>query len=490
MTAEDGYAISDWIIDSGASLHVSPHKEWFTSYVATKDHVRLGNEQMCDILGVGDVQLKFQNGSSFMLKNVRHVPAITKSLISTGLLDEAGYVTVFGNNAWQISKGAMTVAHGIKTGNLYMLHVSEVKNNVINVTEQPSVSLWHRRLGHMSKKGMEILSRSGYLPGFSFQEFEFCEHCVYGKQTQEPHKSKGQRRDERLALVHSDLCGPMPSLSLGGATYFATFIDDYSQKVWVYFLKHKDEVLKVFQTFVQLVENETGQKLKCLRTDNGGEYVSKAFQDFCDGKGIKRELTAPYNPPQNGVAERMNRTIQEKVRSMLSNAELPNGFWAEAVATAVHLINRSPSKVLDKEAVAEMVWTGKPSLYKHLRVFGCEAYSHIPKQLRNKLEPKSRKCIFLGYGESGEMGYRLWDPESRTLLCSNDVYFNEAKFHAKPKKVEEIKRVVFKEDGPSASSERQHGQAQEQPVVAREEQPVVVRRSERVSHPPDRYVCL
>ena len=94
LTATDGHALSDWIIDSGASLHVSPHKEWFTSYVATKDHVRLGNEQTCEILGVGDVQLKFQNGSSFMLKNVRHVPAITKSLISTGLLDDAGYVTV------------------------------------------------------------------------------------------------------------------------------------------------------------------------------------------------------------------------------------------------------------------------------------------------------------------------------------------------------------------------------------------------------------
>ena len=85
---------------------------------------------------------------------------------------------------------------------------------------------------------------------------------------------------EQLALVHSDLCGPMPSLSLGGAAYFATFIDDYSCKVWVYFLKHKDDVLGVFKTFLQLVENQSGQKLKCLRTDNGGEYVSKAFQEL------------------------------------------------------------------------------------------------------------------------------------------------------------------------------------------------------------------
>ncbi|MCO5595050.1 hypothetical protein L7F22_049087 [Adiantum nelumboides] len=107
----------------------------------------------------------------------------------------------------------------------------------------------------------------------------------------------------------------MPNLSLGGATYFCTFIDDYSRKVWAYFLKHKDEVLKVIKTFLQLVENQSGHKLKCLRTDNGGEYVSKAFQDFCEAKSIKQELTAPYNPSQNGVAEHMNRTIQEKVKS-------------------------------------------------------------------------------------------------------------------------------------------------------------------------------
>lgn len=95
-------------------------------------------------------------------------------------------------------------------------------------------------------------------------------------------------------VVHSELCGPMPNLSLGGASSFATFIDDYSHQVWVYFLKHKDEVLSIFKAFVTLVENQSGKKLKC--TDNGGEYVSNAFQDFCESKDIKRELIAPYNP--------------------------------------------------------------------------------------------------------------------------------------------------------------------------------------------------
>ena len=167
----------------------------------------------------------------------------------------------------------------------------------------------------------------------------------------------------------------------------------------------------------------------------------KPSKDFCDTKGIKRELTAPYNPPQNGVSERMNRTIQEKMRSMLSNAGLPNGFWAEALVTVIHLINRSPNKKLDLK-VAEEIWSGKPPLYKHLRVFGCEAYCHIPKEFRDKLAPKSKKCIFLGYGESGEMGFRLCDPEARKIIRSNDVFFDEEKMYKKPVKTVKIRSDI------------------------------------------------
>ena len=129
-----------------------------------------------------------------------------------------------------------------------------------------------------------------------------------------------QKRCEPLELVHSDVCGPMPTISLGGANYFVTFIDDFSQNVWAYPLKRKDEILSAFKKSVTLVESKIGKKVKCLRSDNGGEYISKSFQDFCDTKCIKRELIAPYTPPQNGVAKHMNRTIQERFKSMLSNA--------------------------------------------------------------------------------------------------------------------------------------------------------------------------
>ena len=108
--------------------------------------------------------------------------------------------------------------------------------------------------GHMSQNGMKVLSRFGYVLGFKFSDFFVCEHCLYGKQTQSPHKRGSSRKSEPLALVHSDVCGPMPTLSMGGAAYFVTFIDDFSRKTWVYPLRRKDEVLSIFKHFVTLVE--------------------------------------------------------------------------------------------------------------------------------------------------------------------------------------------------------------------------------------------
>ena len=143
----------------------------------------------------------------------------------------------------------------------------------------------------MSKARMQVLSWFGYILDLNFSDFLVCEHFLYGKQAVNSHSLVSKKQCEPLELVHSDVCGPMPTVSLGGANYFVTFIDDFSRKVWAYPLKRKDEVLSVFKKFVTLVETETGKKVKCLCSDNNGEYILKSFQDFCDTKGIRRELT-------------------------------------------------------------------------------------------------------------------------------------------------------------------------------------------------------
>jgi transposase InsO family protein len=145
-----------------------------------------------------------------------------------------------------------------------------------------------------------------------------------------------------LELIHLDVCGPMTIASLNGYLYYVLFIDDHSRKTWIYFLKNKDEVLAKFQEFKAQVENQTERKIKVLRSNNGGEYTSKEFSNFCIETGIKREFIVPYNPQQNGVVETKNRTIIEATKAMIHDQSLPMTIWAEACMTAVYVQNRSP----------------------------------------------------------------------------------------------------------------------------------------------------
>eukprot|EP00253_Pinus_taeda_P019794 PITA_19794 len=139
--------------------------------------------------------------------------------------------------------------------------------------------------------------------------------------------------------------------------------------MWVYFLKHKSDVFSIFQKFKTLVEKESGCNIMTLRTDNGGEFCSSAFSNFCDTHGIKRQLTTPYTPQQNSVVECRNRTVVEMARSMLQHRSVSNKFWAEAVFTVVYLLNRSPTQAV-KGKTPEEVWSGRKPKISHLKVFG------------------------------------------------------------------------------------------------------------------------
>ena len=279
-----------------------------------------------------------------------------------------------------------------------------------------------KRLGHLSQKGLEILARRSLIPEVKGMHLETCVDCLAGKQHRVAFKSfSPSRRAQPLDLVHTDLCY-MKDRTLGGALYFVTFIDDFSRKVWCFALKTKDQTLEVFKHFQAKVERQTGRKLKCVRADNGGEYQGP-FELHCKNHGIKLEKSVPKTPKHNGVAERMNRTICERIKCMLSHSKLPKSFWGEAMRTAVDLINLSPSTPLGGD-VPDRVWSGKDVSYKHLRVFGCRAFVHIPKDERSKLDDKTKPCIFLGYAHE-EFGYRLWDPVSRKVIRSRDVVFLE-----------------------------------------------------------------
>ncbi|KAH9769617.1 hypothetical protein KPL71_012080 [Citrus sinensis] len=258
-------------------------------------------------------------------------------------MDQAGCSIKAENSNLQIEENGLVIMKGIRRNGLYVLTGSIAKPAIIASVSSDKTKLWHMRLAHMSEKGLKELSKQGLLGNDQITSLQFCEKCVF------------------------DLWGPSQVPSYDGARYFITFIDDYSRRVWVYVLKHKNEAFERFKEWTALMENQTEKRLKRLRTDNGLEYCNKDFENFCKSKGIARHRTVRNTPQQNGLAERINRTLIEKVRCMLLNANLSKHFWAEAVNTAAYMINRSPSSALDFKTPQE-VWSGKPPNLSNLRV--------------------------------------------------------------------------------------------------------------------------
>lgn len=288
-----------------------------------------------------------------------------------------------------------------------------------------TVQTWHRRLGHLNFDYLLKL-RDGAAMGVSFQErgLSDCDICVMAKHCKNPFRASESRAKEILELVHSDLCY-VGDNSIGGAKYFLTFIDDYTRMIFIYFLKLKTQVTEAFREFKALAENQSGKKIKSIRTDNGkGEYVKEEFISTIGQAGIHRELTVPHNPQQNGRAERANRIILEKVRCMLYDSGLGKEFWAEAALMACSVANCSPKRALNFVTPYELWYNAKPNL-SSFRIFGsrCLAYQRMTGS-KGKLNPRSMECVMMGMSPNHK-AYRLWDPAKRRIFFSRDVVVRE-----------------------------------------------------------------
>ncbi|GKV16599.1 hypothetical protein SLEP1_g27221 [Rubroshorea leprosula] len=249
--------------------------------------------------------------------------------------------------------------------------------------------LWHKRYGHFNVKGLKFMQTHEFvrdLPELQLTD-SVCESCQLGKMHKLPFPvNKSFRATQKLELVHMDICGPMRTPSLSQNRYFILFINDFTRMTWVYFLGSKGQALPVFKKFKALVENQSGCRIKKLRSDNGKEYTSNDFNLFCEEAGVDHQLTVSYTPQQNGIAERKNRTVMEMARCMLAKKKLPKCFWAEAVYTAVYLLNAAK---------------------------------------RGKLDEKAEIGIFIGYATQAK-GYKVYDPISKKVNVHKDVVFDES----------------------------------------------------------------
>nr|GEU73622.1 retrovirus-related Pol polyprotein from transposon TNT 1-94 [Tanacetum cinerariifolium] len=283
--------------------------------------------------------------------------------------------------------------------------------------------LWHIRYGNSNFSDLKLLSSKRMVKGLDHIDHpnQVCEGCLFRKHAMSSFlKESTSRAKEHIQLIHTDLCGPITPPS-----------------------HEKSQAFEAFNTFKAMVEKKKGLKIKSKRSDRGGEFLSKEFNKFCEDNGIRRFLTAPYSPQQNGVVERKNRTILNMVRSMLKTKKMPKEFWAEAVYCAVYLLNPCPSKSLDNKTPQE-AWNGLKPTVSHLRVFGNIAYVYIPSQKRLKLDDRSEKHVFVGYDKQskGSWDWSIQESERYDFLPMTDEEETYESREPKKRSLQEIYEVT------------------------------------------------
>lgn len=419
---------SSWFIDSGASMHLTMHRDWLYDEITPPVSViKVADDKKLIVKACGKVNLnvisKNNKVETIKVENVLYVPELATNLISVSQMIKKGCNVIFDKQGCKILNiNNDHVATAILVNNMYRLNTHSIPA-YISAAKDNDFYLWHQRLAHLNFKDMNKLSESTGIK-FKNEDKVICITCQEGKQARNPFSSEGTRATEKLELVHSDVCGPMEVPSLGGARYFVTFIDDFSRKVFIYLLHNKSDVFEKFKDFKALVENQLNLNIKTFRTDNGREYLSNDFKNFLKKSGIIHQTSTPYTPQQNGLAERMNRTLLERAKCMLLNARLQKQYWAEAVSTAAYITNRCPTRTL-AYSMPEEVWSGKVPNISHLRIFGSAAMVHVPKEKSRKLDSKASKMLFIGYSEQTK-GYRLIDTKTKKVVISRDVTFLES----------------------------------------------------------------
>src|SRR4051794_6523283 len=322
--------------------------------------------------------------------------------------------------------------HAPEMNGLFLMNLDCSDTHVHNIDAKriklnnDSTYMWHCRLGHIGMKHMKKLHSDGLLESLDFESLDRCEACLMGKMTKNPFTGVMERATKLLEIIHTDVCGPMSVASHGGYHYVLTFIDDLSRYGYIYFMKHKSETFEKFKEFQSEVENQRNKKIKFLRSDRGGEYLSYDFLMHLKAIGIVSQLTPPGTPQRNGVSERRNQTLLDMVRSMMSLTDLPLSFWGYALETAAFTLNRAPSKSV--ETTPYELWFGAKPKLSFLKVLGCEAY--VKKLMPDKLEPKAEKCVFIGYPKE-TIGYTFYHRTEGKVFVAKNGSFLEKEFLSK-----------------------------------------------------------
>ncbi|KAI3723909.1 hypothetical protein L2E82_35671 [Cichorium intybus] len=416
MTGKTTNPNDSWVIDSGASDHITYREDWLKDPTNNVDFtsVTIPNGKAVAVKKVGNIGLS----EGINLKDVLSVPEFKCNLLSVSKIarDLQCFLTFYLEKCFiQDLPSRNLIGTGKERNGLYYLEPFNRKKMAMVVWSKNEI--WHKRLGHASEGVLKKIQKLGNIGSSS----EFCDSCIRAKQSRLPFPISFAKTASSFDLIHVDIWGRYKHASLDGAYYFLSIVDDYSRGVWVYLMKTKSEASHYLMFFYNMIETQFGKRVKRIRTDNGSEFRSRHMLDFYATHGILLETSCPYTPQQNGVVERKHRHLLEMARALRFQASLPIEFWGECVLTAAYVINKLPTPVLENKTPHEIL-LGKEPTYDHFRVFGCLAYAHDTLGKQDKFRERGRACVFLGY-PMGQKGYKLYDVKNQKTYITRNVTF-------------------------------------------------------------------
>ena len=407
---------SNWVIDSGATCHICSDRTEFENLDTNcLDRVTVANGNLVVSTGKGVCVAKLVNSKeeefNVRVQNVLYIPNFNGNLLSVKKMSDKGLKVLFEGSSCKILTNAnKEIGVADQVNNLYKLRIKQ-PHKIMQVQCNSSCQhYWHKLFGHRDINALKLMQSGKLIDNFKMSDCgvrKVCEICTKSKLTKKPFPKISDSKSSRvLDLIHTDICGPMQTITPSGKRYILTFIDDYSRYTFVYLLKEKSELFEKLKIFVEMVYNKFGSFPKAIRSDNGCEYKSKAMINYLQMKGITSQYTVPYCPQQNGIAERKNRSLVEMSRCMLAEANMNYTYWGEAVNTANYIQNRLISSAIPCTPYER--WEGRKANASNLHIFGSKAYVLLPKEKLKKVDDRPELKTFVGYDENSK-GLRFLD---------------------------------------------------------------------------------
>lgn len=472
--ANEGHPNSDiarWIVDSGASSHMTPNKSIIQDYLKFTEpkEIMLGDGKLTEAFGQGTIYFRSDEFSG-ELQQVLWVPELTENLFSVGRALSQGSEVRFVNDPPEvhfIKENTIKLRGKKGDRSLFVLNLIPILNQIGSALVGASMREWHQRFAHMNENSIRELLAKNAVTGLKVQEAQVkrCSNCAAGKMCRTHHPSRSDiSASEASAVLCIDTVGPISTPSLSRCKYFVLATEEYSNFKLIEFVRAKSDVGSALKQIVTRTELQSKRPVKKIVTDNGSEYVNLALSSWLDERGIVHETSAQYTPEQNGRAERANRTIIEGIRTLLHSCKFTDDHmkqqsWAEAANTVVYTTNLLLSP-RSKEKTRFELFTGKKPDVAHLRTFGQRAMVRIPDSQRSgKYSEKAVECFFLGYTDRRNT-YRLFTKDTvEPVTISCDVVFTTDGGTSEDSEYSPTEAVINLDVSPEFSDRRSESEA-------------------------------